>query len=221
MLATGLGCASIPTASSDAINANGLRSAHIVYNASLVGQANSEDSDVRQVSHTEAPSSKTVEKPAVLVVEYPHPSGNDEKALATLVVLHGDEADTPAAAGWRNRLRNWSNRSLPGMSIDPRVAMARQLSLSKAEVDCLIRESATNESPDKPALPAPSFAMEVNGKNVSSLPPSILLHNLRQRVAASGQVVSAQHPLVRQQLAKLSEANDDFYSTLSDSSDSR
>jgi len=179
------------------------------------GKQSTGDSNIQSVSFnsTVAEANPTPSSDSLLLVDYPHPNGNLDKAVATLVVVRGDRDAGPNNTGWRERLRQWSNRSLPGISADSRVVLSKQLTLSKREVDELLRSTATQQA--NSASAGSSVSIEVNGKQVSSATNPSSLRVLAQRVAETGQVISSQHPAARQQLALLEDSGDSFYSDLS------
>lgn len=228
LLLAAVGCAGIPVPgaqSSDTAggsSADGLHEAHLSFRtATNLGDATlatadvpgTEASDIQTASYTASQAEAPQAGSSLLLVDYPHPSGNADKAVATLVVVRPNRDAPPANQGWRERLRQWSNRSLPGISADSRVAMAKQLTLSKQEVDQLIRSTASQQVG---SAPTDSYvALEVNGKPVSTAIDPASLRVLARRVAESGQVISSQHPAARQQLALLTDSGDGFYNALS------
>lgn len=230
LLLAAVGCAGIPVPgaqSSDAASgssAEGLHEAHLSYRTATnlrdvtlatADTPNTEPGNIQTVGYaaSEAEASAPPAGNSLLLVDYPHPNGNADKAVATLVVVRPSRDAQPANQGWRERMRRWSNRSLPGISADSRVAMAKQLTLSKQEVDQLIRSTASQQVGSAPA--DSSVALEVNGKPVSTAIDPASLRVLARQVAESGQVISSQHPAARQQLALLTDSGDGFYNALS------
>lgn len=204
-----VGCATARTQLADAAPAANaspdLRQARLEY---VVGGT----APVHQASHSD-------ETPAprhqVTRIEYPHPSGDKEKALASLVVLREGPDTESAPSGRFGRMGAWASHMLPGLTEDNRVATAKGLTISKDELDQLLRDVLTASESELSRRSTARLAIEVNdlelGTHAASHPA---LETLTQRIAADGQVLPANHPHVATLIAEHDPASDDFYRAL-------
>lgn len=165
--------------------------------------------EVSPVSHNdqEDPS------PAIVTtIEYPHPNGDLQSALVTVVEPRprGTEAKPSRLASFGS----WADRMLPGLSADERLATAKGLKISKQELDDLLREMVRDgglESlPDSPV----EVAIEINGSRQSSRPGNVpALERIARQVKAEGLVLSVDHPHVVGKAAAPA-SSDGFYQSL-------
>lgn len=201
-----------------AVGASGLKQARISYRRAATTEG---DATARLASYTPLPVEKAPAQ--VLTIEYPHPNGDRNLARASLVTTSEKHArrgekgggDRRARRGWLARVRRWTDRSLPGLSLDENSGIARSLVVSKSEVDALLRTIAAEEVLTAGAAGPARLDLEVNGaaqsRSTAPLPP---LDKLAARIAAEGQVLSADDPLVQDRLAELAPSHDRFYENL-------
>lgn len=169
-------------------------------------------SPIQQASHTDT---TLAARHQVTKIEYPHPNGDKETALASVVVLREEFDSQSPSTGRLGRFGAWASHLLPGLTEDHRVATAKGLTISKAELDQLLRDVLTSSDDQLESRKNARLAIEVNGLELGTHTASHpALDKLTQRIATDGQVLPANHSHVALLLAEQDPASDDFYRAL-------
>ncbi len=155
----------------------------------------------------------------VLSITYPHPDGEKHKAVAEVVVRNPDfrreERSGPLAA-----VGGWLDRSLPGVAVADDGSTAYRLTLTKSEVDALLRQLAAKGmlEPQANSTGDSELSLTINGKaRELKIGRERTLEELSARVVMEGRVVSTHDESVaelpRDQPQEV--AADSFYENLS------
>jgi hypothetical protein len=191
--------------------AAGLEAAKLLY----VPTSQTPAAQVAQASFDESPLA--TEPARVLRVTYPHHSGDADKATAELVVqpTHPGQSSSKRLA----RFGKWLDRSLPGVATGDDGTTAYRLTLTKAEVDALLRqlaaegkfEATADDDHTSPLL------VSING-TARHLPVGrdLTLDRLVARVENEGELVSIhdEHIVSLVEQGRPAAERDQFYDTL-------
>ncbi len=166
--------------------ASGLEAANLVYTPLPALPSRG----VELASYAEEKTDEPVQR--VLSITYPHPSGDKFKALAEVVVRNPDfrrEEKSNALA----KISGWLDRSLPGVAVADDGSTAYRLSLTKSEVDALLRQLAAQGmlEPQTTSTGDSELSLTINGKaRELKIGRERTLEELSARVVAEGRVVS-------------------------------
>lgn len=157
----------------------------------------------QQVSFQETPSSVYPNRSiGTLSIQYPHPDGRTDYALAELIIEN--DPTSPDAApvdkgwfGWLGTVRRAARDNLPGIKLDDGVREAWAMDLPRSELDrVLARLSATGYfSPTVMAPQGVKLATKIDGASVKKtwmLVPE--LDAVAGRIRAQGRLVSYLRP---------------------------
>lgn len=152
-------------------------------------------------------------------IEFPHPQGDADRALATVVVL-SDAGKTTRRKSRLGAVGRWADRMLPGLMSDDRVATAKSLSIDKSELDELLRNLVQEGGLENSAGADAQLVIEINGARQMSRPRTPRsLRDFTDKVLREGWVVAPDHPHVASHLATAEAAKDTFYESLSSAGD--
>lgn len=153
-------------------------------------------------------------------IEFPHPEGDADQALATVLVLSEEGTTTQRRSRWR-AIGTWADRMLPGLMSDDRVATAKALSIDKSELDDLLRNMVQEGGLESSSAADAQLVIEINGARQISHPATPKsLRDFTAKVLREGWVIPPDHPHVAPRLATAEGAKDTFYQSLGSAHDS-